>query len=84
MVICKTAHRLSYFVILGGFKWFSYGSDENINVYGSNAPPDYDLSKVSASVAIFYSKDDDDIAYLVNIFYSIMLNTIYIFFIFRT
>ncbi|XP_028967829.1 lipase 3-like [Galendromus occidentalis] len=41
------------------FAYFDYGSTaRNLHAYGSVRPPSYDLSKVTAKMLIFYSKDD--------------------------
>ena len=37
---------------------YDYGEEENLNNYGETAPPDYDLSRVTASVVLFYSPKD--------------------------
>lgn len=40
------------------FRRFDYGWIENLIQYGSTSPPNYDLSKVTAPVALFYSDND--------------------------
>ncbi|XP_047122208.1 lipase 3-like [Schistocerca piceifrons] len=42
----------------GRFRQYDYGMMGNIQRYGSIAPPDYDLSKVTAKVALHYSNND--------------------------
>lgn len=37
---------------------YDYGKKENQNKYGSNTPPEYDLSKIKAPLAFFYSDND--------------------------
>lgn len=46
-------------IFLGArFAKYDYGIDENMKLYGTKKPPLYDLSKVTAPVAIFYGKND--------------------------
>nr|CAD7418550.1 unnamed protein product [Timema poppensis]CAD7418902.1 unnamed protein product [Timema poppensis]CAD7419384.1 unnamed protein product [Timema poppensis] len=42
----------------GYFRQYDHGSLENVLKYGSLDPPDYDLSKVNAPVALHYSNND--------------------------
>ena len=42
----------------GGFLWYDYGSEQNLELYGSETPPAYDLSKITAPVAAYYGKND--------------------------
>nr|CAD7606560.1 unnamed protein product [Timema genevievae] len=42
----------------GYFRQYDHGSVENLFKYGSLEPPDYDLSKVTAPVALHYSNND--------------------------
>jgi lysosomal acid lipase/cholesteryl ester hydrolase len=43
----------------GKFCRYDFGSSEaNLNVYNSTSPPEYDLSKVSVPVALFWSDND--------------------------
>jgi len=45
------------------FKKYDYGSSEaNIDHYGTPEPPEYDLSKISAPVAIFAGDNDNLVA----------------------
>jgi hypothetical protein len=37
---------------------FDYGYFENKRVYGQSAPPDYELSKITAPVFLHYSGND--------------------------
>lgn len=43
----------------GDFKKFDYGFIKNLVVYGKTSPPKYDLSKVTAPVAMFYGDNDN-------------------------
>ncbi|XP_055849510.1 lipase 1-like [Episyrphus balteatus] len=42
----------------GRFRQYDYGKMGNIQKYGRKTPPDYDLSKVTGKVAIYYAKND--------------------------
>ncbi|GLV35381.1 Lipase 4 [Carabus blaptoides fortunei] len=43
---------------LGKFRNFDYGTVGNLKIYNGTEPPDYDLSKVTAPVAIYCSEND--------------------------
>ncbi|KAH7938155.1 hypothetical protein HPB49_020974 [Dermacentor silvarum] len=38
---------------------FDYGSSKNLEVYGQRVPPEYNLSRVTTDVGIFWSKGDE-------------------------
>ncbi|KAG8230455.1 hypothetical protein J437_LFUL009944 [Ladona fulva] len=40
------------------FQQYDYGKDENLNIYGQETPPDYDLSLVTAPVYLHYAEND--------------------------
>jgi len=42
----------------GHFRQYDYGMLDNLFVYGQFTPPDYDLRKVTAPVALHYSEND--------------------------
>lgn len=42
----------------GHFRQFDHGVLNNLELYNNSAPPDYDLSHVTAPVAIYYGKND--------------------------
>ncbi|KAG6460444.1 lipase 3-like [Manduca sexta] len=42
----------------GKFRKYDYGILKNLEVYGTNAPPNYNLSKVTSPIAIFYGDND--------------------------
>lgn len=42
----------------GAFNQFDFGADENILKYGSSKPPAYNLTRVTAPVAIWYGLND--------------------------
>jgi len=45
-------------VTSGYFRQYDYGMLDNMFVYGQFTPPDYDLRKVTAPVALYYSEND--------------------------
>lgn len=49
------------------FRKFDYGVFNNLNRYGSIEPPDYDISKITAPIALFYSENDNLVGVKVNI-----------------
>ena len=42
----------------GGFLQYDYGYENNIEKYGSPSPPPYNLTKVTAPIAIWHSSND--------------------------
>jgi pimeloyl-ACP methyl ester carboxylesterase len=42
----------------GGFKLYNYGKEENLIRYGQETPPDYDWSKITAPVALYWGQND--------------------------
>ncbi|XP_044761997.1 lipase 3-like isoform X2 [Coccinella septempunctata] len=42
----------------GRFTKYDYGPEKNLKKYGSIEPPEYNLSKVTSPVALFYGKND--------------------------
>lgn len=40
------------------FKRYDYGADRNLEVYGMAQPPDYDISQITAPVALFACEGD--------------------------
>ncbi|KAL1413937.1 hypothetical protein MTO96_007986 [Rhipicephalus appendiculatus] len=42
----------------GRFARFDYGAERNLKVYGKATPPEYDLRRVSAPVALFWTQGD--------------------------
>ncbi|RZB77476.1 Abhydro lipase domain containing protein, partial [Asbolus verrucosus] len=47
----------------GGFSWFDYGTEKNMELYGTETPPVYDFSKIAAPTAFYYAKNDGLIPY---------------------
>ncbi|CAK9822142.1 Lipase 3 [Anthophora retusa] len=45
-------------ILSGSFCKFDYGTTQNLKIYGSTQPPNYDLEKVKTPIAIFYSEND--------------------------
>lgn len=45
------------------FRQYDYGSAENLLIYNSVEPPDYDLANITVPIALFYGPGDtlDDI-----------------------
>ena len=41
-----------------GFYAFDYGKDRNKEIYGTPYPPEYEVSKITAPVAIFWGDND--------------------------
>ncbi len=37
---------------------FDYGTAGNIKVYNSSTPPQYNVSQINTSIALFYGEDD--------------------------
>ncbi|XP_077509459.1 lipase 3-like [Amblyomma americanum] len=42
----------------GRFAKFDYGEQRNVDIYGQATPPEYDLRRVSAPVALFWTEGD--------------------------
>lgn len=42
----------------GKFRQFDFGKKRNMRKYGMEEPPEYDLAKVTAKVALFYGQND--------------------------
>lgn len=40
------------------FRKFDHGKEKNLEIYGSEFPPDYNLTRISAPVVIHYSDND--------------------------
>lgn len=45
-------------VSLGQFSEYDYGPVKNMKIYGSEEPPEYNISKITTPVALFYAKND--------------------------
>lgn len=55
----KTALHMSQLVLSEKFQQFDYGyADRNQRIYGSDTPPEYDLSKVTLNVTLFWAQND--------------------------
>ncbi|XP_028169330.1 lipase 3-like [Ostrinia furnacalis] len=55
----KTALHMSQMVLAEKFQQFDYGyAERNQRIYGSDNPPEYDLSKVTLNVTLFWAKND--------------------------
>jgi lysosomal acid lipase/cholesteryl ester hydrolase len=42
----------------GAFRQYNHGKEKNLERYGQEVPPDYDLSKVTAPVALYWGEND--------------------------
>nr|XP_050023985.1 lipase member K-like [Dermacentor andersoni] len=54
----KNMIHISQVYETGRFGKFDYGADRNIEVYGMATPPEYDLGRASAPVALFWTQAD--------------------------
>ncbi|XP_066583639.1 lipase 3-like [Prorops nasuta] len=54
----KTLVHYAQEIISGKFRPFDYGKQKNTDLYNSTEPPDYDLSKLTIPVALFYADND--------------------------
>lgn len=42
----------------GLFRKFNHGKKENLEIYGTELPPEYDVSKITAPVALYWGEND--------------------------
>ncbi|KAJ0176929.1 hypothetical protein K1T71_006938 [Dendrolimus kikuchii] len=54
----KTIVHFSQLVTSGKFQQFDYDSADNMIHYGSLYPPEYDLSKITLPISLFWSRND--------------------------
>lgn len=54
----KTAVHFSQEILSGKFQQFDYGYLNNWRIYGSGSAPEYDLSKITLPIKLFWSKND--------------------------
>lgn len=55
----KTAVHFAQEITAGGrFQEFDYGTTDNLKVYGMENPPEYDLSKVTLPIKLFWAEND--------------------------
>ncbi|KAF2887085.1 hypothetical protein ILUMI_19088 [Ignelater luminosus] len=40
------------------FRKYDYGEEKNLEIYGQSSPPDYDLSRITAPLAMYYGDKD--------------------------
>lgn len=45
--------------ITGRFRQYDHGKKQNLKIYGSEQPPDYNLTKVLVSIAYLYGEHDE-------------------------
>lgn len=57
---CSTRQFLHYAqeITSKKFRKYDYGSSENLDKYGQISPPDYDLNKITAPIALYYGSND--------------------------
>lgn len=60
-------------IILGKFRKYDYGLLGNIAKYGQSFPPDYDLSKITSPVALYYGPNDQFISVTVINIYALLI-----------
>ncbi|KAL1501109.1 hypothetical protein ABEB36_006496 [Hypothenemus hampei] len=54
----KQVWHYAQIIASGEFKQYDYGAKNNMKMYNSSKPPKYDLSRVTAHLALFYSTND--------------------------
>lgn len=42
----------------GKFQQFDYGPEQNLKIYNSVEPPDYDTSNISVPMVLYYASND--------------------------
>ncbi|XP_044761444.1 lipase 3-like [Coccinella septempunctata] len=57
-VSLKQVTHFSQIIRENTFRMFDYGPEKNFEKYNSRTPPNYDLSKVSVPIGLFYSRND--------------------------
>lgn len=69
MLVCDASEgdkrnwsKCSIYFVTDKFRQFDYGLIGNLKRYNKLTPPDYDLSKVTAPVALIYSSNDKLVA----------------------
>lgn len=61
----------------GKFRRFDFGRKQNIEVYGQPQPPEYDFSKMTAPIALYWGQNDWLGAAAVNIHQKLNFRKIY-------
>ncbi|XP_067005411.2 lipase 3 isoform X2 [Anabrus simplex] len=54
----KTSQHYTQLIESGRFQQFDYGPEVNLQMYGSNQPAEYDVTRVTAPVSIHYGATD--------------------------
>ncbi|XP_068082721.1 lipase 3 [Anabrus simplex] len=54
----KTFQHFGQNINSGEFRKYDYGEENNLLVYGSRTPPQYDMSKITVPLAIMYGQND--------------------------
>lgn len=57
-ISCKQITHYTQSYVSGKFSKLNRGSEENIRIYGSTTPPEYNLTKVTAPVVVYYGESD--------------------------
>lgn len=71
-----------YWFLEGNFQYFDYGPKTNMEKYGQDTPPQYDLEKITAPFALFYAQNDwlagPEVSKTFNLFKISNANTVFI------
>ncbi|KAF7402495.1 hypothetical protein HZH66_004762 [Vespula vulgaris] len=54
----KVINHYNQEIFSGKFRQYDYGSEQNLKVYNSTEPPDYDTSKISVPMVLYYAEND--------------------------
>ncbi|XP_015184619.1 PREDICTED: uncharacterized protein LOC107070697 [Polistes dominula] len=54
----KTIVHFAQEIQSGKFQQFDYGPEQNLKIYNSTEPPNYDTSKISVPIILFYANND--------------------------
>ena len=57
-VTFRNLMHLSQVVLAGTARKYDHGKDENLKVYGSEQPPEYDVTKTKVPTALYFGKED--------------------------
>lgn len=58
IVLKISEHFYIHYYIPGKFQKYDHGSSENVHIYGSETPPEYDLSKITTKIHLIYGGND--------------------------
>lgn len=54
----KTMVHYAQEIRSGKFQQFDYGIEQNLKIYNSLEPPNYDTSKISVPIVLYYANND--------------------------